>query len=103
MTYETIKLDIDGRGVAALTLNRPDLHNAFNEVLIGELHEAVNGLGTNKDARVIVLRGAGKSFSAGADLNWMKQAAEYSLEENEAAEPALEEMRGEDLPVYHCE
>lgn len=92
MAYQTIELEIDGRGVAALTLNRPDLHNAFNDVLIGELHDAVNGLSANKDAQAIILRGAGKSFSAGADLNWMKQAADYSLEENEADAMRLSDM-----------
>jgi methylglutaconyl-CoA hydratase len=92
MAYETIILDIDGRGVATLTLNRPDLHNAFNEVLIGELHDAVNGLNANKDARVIVLCGAGQSFSAGADLNWMKKAAGYSIAENEADAMRLSDM-----------
>lgn len=92
MAYQTIELEIDGRGVAALTLNRPDLHNAFNDVLIGELHDAVNGLSASRDARVIILRGAGKSFSAGADLNWMKQAADYSLEENEADAMRLSDM-----------
>ena len=92
MAYETITLEIDPRGVATLTLNRPDVHNAFNEVLIGEMHGAIMGLGDNVKARVIVLRGAGKSFSAGADLNWMKKAAGYSLAENEADAMRLSDM-----------
>ena len=92
MAYETITLDIDPRGVATITLNRPEVHNAFNEVLIGELHGAVIGLSENVKARVIVLHGAGKSFSAGADLNWMKEAAEYSLTENETDAMRLSDM-----------
>ncbi len=92
MAYETITLEIDPRGVAALTLNRPEVHNAVNETLIGELHDAVSGLSANQDARVIVLCGAGKSFSAGADLNWMKKASAYSIAENEADAMRLSDM-----------
>lgn len=92
MEFKTIKLEINERGVATITLNRPEVHNAVNEVLIGELHDAVSSLADNDSARVIVLRGAGKSFSAGADLNWMKKAAGYSLAENEADAMRLSDM-----------
>lgn len=92
MTFETITADIDARGVARITLNRPDVHNAFNAVLIGELHTAVNAFGDDPNVRAIVLRGAGPSFSAGGDLNWMKAAAGYSEEENKADAMRLSDM-----------
>jgi methylglutaconyl-CoA hydratase len=68
--------------VATVGLSRPDLHNAFNEVVIAELTAAFEELGKNKDVRVIVLRGEGKSFCAGADVNWMSRMVGYSLDEN---------------------
>lgn len=77
-------LDIDARGVATVTLNRAEKHNAFNDDVIGELNDTFAALGTNDAVRVIVLTGAGKSFSAGADLNWMKQTATYSTADNKA-------------------
>ncbi|GAA4256599.1 enoyl-CoA hydratase/isomerase family protein [Azospirillum formosense] len=69
-------------GVAAVTMNRADVHNAFNERVIADLTDAFLSLGSNPDVRVILLRGAGKSFSAGADLGWMKKMAGYSHDEN---------------------
>lgn len=75
-------LDRDQRGVARITLNRPELHNAFNETLIAELTEALEKLGADPAVRVVVLAAAGKSFSAGADLNWMKAMAGYGEAEN---------------------
>ena len=69
-------------GVAAVTMNRAEVHNAFNEDVIAGLTDAFRSLGENPDVRVILLRGAGKSFSAGADLGWMKRMAAYSHEEN---------------------
>ena len=73
---------LDDNGVATVTLNRPDVHNAFNDDLIWELNETFTKLGADPAVRVIVLTGAGKSFSAGGDLNWMKEAASYSKEQN---------------------
>lgn len=73
---------IEENGVATVTLNRPDLHNAFNDDLIWELNNAFTKLSENDDVRAIILTGAGKSFSAGADLNWMKEAASYTKEQN---------------------
>lgn len=69
-------------GVVTVTLHRPALHNAFNEVLIAEITEAFAFLGTNPDVRVIVLAAEGKSFCAGADIHWMKRMVDYSFEEN---------------------
>jgi len=67
--------EIDERGVARLTLNRPDLHNAFDDSLIADLTSSVARLGADPKVRVLVIAGAGKSFSAGADLNWMRAVA----------------------------
>lgn len=74
---------LDARGVLQLTLNRPELHNAFDSDLIGSLTEALERAEDNRDVRVVVLSGAGDSFSAGADLNWMRDMAEASEQENE--------------------
>lgn len=69
-------------GVATLTLDRPDVHNAFDDVLIAELTTRLNALDADSAVRVVVLAANGKSFSAGADLNWMKRMAQYSEAEN---------------------
>src|SRR5437870_9032122 len=68
--------------VARVTLDRPDTHNAFNDELIPLVTDAFKELGSRNDVRVIVLGGNGKSFCAGADLNWMKRMVQYSHEEN---------------------
>jgi methylglutaconyl-CoA hydratase len=68
--------------VATVTMARPEVHNAFNEHLIAQLHDAVRTLSEDDSVRVIVLAGEGKSFSAGADLDWMRRAAGFSDEEN---------------------
>lgn len=73
---------VDARGVATVTLNRPELHNAFDDRLIAELTATLARLDADAGVRVVVLAGAGRSFSAGADLNWMKRMASYSAEEN---------------------
>jgi methylglutaconyl-CoA hydratase len=63
-------------------LTRPEVHNAFNDTLITELTTVLGGLGTDERVRAVVLSARGRSFSAGADLNWMKRMSEYSDEEN---------------------
>ena len=73
---------LDLRGVATVTLNRPEIHNAFDDGLIAELTEVLAAYGENPAVRALILTGAGKSFSAGADLGWMKRMAGYSYEEN---------------------
>jgi methylglutaconyl-CoA hydratase len=73
--------EIDGP-VGIVTLNNPDKHNAFDDALIAELTSAFKSLDGNAGVRVVVLSAIGKSFSAGADLNWMKRMAGYSPEEN---------------------
>nr|CAX83868.1 Enoyl-CoA hydratase/isomerase [uncultured bacterium] len=69
-------------GRADVTLNRPEIHNAFDEALIAELTELLTRLGKDDAVRAVVLSGSGKSFSAGGDLNWMKRFANYSFEQN---------------------
>jgi len=73
---------IDQRGVAWLTLNRPEVHNAFDDNVIGTLIDALTELDSNNDVRVLILNSNGKNFSAGADLNWMRSMAEKNLAEN---------------------
>lgn len=70
--------------VATVTMNRPERHNAFDEALIEALREAFTGLGAEPEVRAIVLEGAGPSFSAGADVAWMRRAAGYGEAENRA-------------------
>jgi methylglutaconyl-CoA hydratase len=82
----------DNSMVAWVTLDRADLHNAFNEVMIRELHEAFSTLGRQADIRAIVLTGEGKSFCAGADLNWMKKMVDYTFAENVQDAHALSAM-----------
>jgi len=71
----------ESRGVLSVTLNRPEVHNAFNEELIAEAIELFGNIGS-RDARVVVLRGTGANFCAGADLNWMSRMVHYTREEN---------------------
>ncbi len=75
---------VDDAGVAWLVLNRPEVHNAFNDALIAELTAALKRLEQDPKVRAVLLGAEGKSFSAGADLNWMKRMAGYSKEENRA-------------------
>jgi methylglutaconyl-CoA hydratase len=80
-SFSTIKIE-NKNSVATISLNRPDIRNAFNEVMISELITCFESLQQSEDIRVIVLRGNGNSFCAGADLNWMRDVAKYSHEEN---------------------
>lgn len=79
--YQTIEFEKkDDLGI--VWLNRPEIHNAFNEVMISELIDVFEAINELDDIRVVVLRGRGKSFCAGADLNWMRGVANYSYEQN---------------------
>ncbi len=78
--------------VFTITLNRPDVHNAFDDQLIAELTQTLHTAAENPKVRVVVLTGAGKSFSAGADLNWMRRMAIYTEEENYHDAMALGEL-----------
>ena len=70
--FETISVATDARGVATLTLNRPEKHNAMSAQMITELTQAAARLGADDSVRVVLLTGAGKSFCAGGDLGWMQ-------------------------------
>jgi methylglutaconyl-CoA hydratase len=82
MSTKTVTTAIDSRGVATVTLNRPNKHNAFDDTIIAELREAFDALAQRDEVRVVILASNGKSFSAGADLGWMKRMAEYDFGHN---------------------
>jgi methylglutaconyl-CoA hydratase len=92
MSNEHILYEIDHQGVAIVTLNRPDKHNAFDELVIADLTAAFEQIGEEENVRVMVLRANGKNFCAGADVNWMKRVASYSHEENIRDANALAKM-----------
>jgi methylglutaconyl-CoA hydratase len=79
---KTLEISQRGNGVAQITMSRPDVFNAFDETMIGELDAAFDQLINDAGVRVIVLAGAGKHFSAGADLKWMQRASNESREWN---------------------
>jgi methylglutaconyl-CoA hydratase len=81
MDYQTLEIAVIGK-VATVTLNRPEVRNAFNQAAIAELALAFDELGRNEIVRAIVLAANGPAFCAGGDLNWMKQMAGYSDAEN---------------------
>lgn len=78
---ESLAIERQG-AVGLVTMNRPERHNAFDDTLIRELTEALRAIEADDGVRLVVLSGAGKSFSAGADLRWMKRMAGYSMDEN---------------------
>lgn len=82
MTYQTLLVEQGTTGIATLWLNRPEKNNAFNSLMIAELTQALTELATDESLRLLLLRGKGKHFSAGADLAWMQASAELSYEEN---------------------
>jgi len=85
--------------IARITLNRPEIHNALNEEMIRRLTQTFKELGSRTDVRAIVLQGNGKSFSAGADLNWTKRVASFTPEENrQDADMAIEMF----LSIVRC-
>ena len=91
MQYSMLELSFAGH-VATVTLNRPDVRNAFNETTIAELTDAFRQLETRDDVRAIVLAANGPAFCAGADLNWMKKMATFSDEENRVDARRLADM-----------
>ncbi|WP_070249941.1 enoyl-CoA hydratase/isomerase family protein, partial [Duganella phyllosphaerae] len=98
MTYETLTVARAGQ-VATVTLNRPDVRNAFNETTIAELTQAFAALGADQSLRAIVLAANGPAFCAGADLNWMKKMAGYTHAENHADALQLATML---RTIYAC-
>lgn len=89
--YRNITTEVADR-VGIVTLNRPERHNAFDAELIRELSQSLAGMAGDDSVHVVVLSSTGKSFCAGADLNWMRAAAKWSDEENEADARAMAEM-----------
>jgi methylglutaconyl-CoA hydratase len=89
---DKVLFEIDKRGVATVILNQPDIHNAFDDKLIVQLTDIFNRINKDQNIRVMVLASAGKSFSAGADVNWMRRMATYSYEQNLADANALANM-----------
>lgn len=80
--FQTIQLDFDPRGFATLWLDRADKNNAFNATMIRELIDALDRVKDHPELRFLILRGRGKHFSAGADLAWMREAAELDYDAN---------------------
>jgi methylglutaconyl-CoA hydratase len=89
--YETLEVTLTDK-VATITLNRPQLRNAFNETAIEDIAMAFDEVNQDADVRAIVLAANGPAFCAGADLNWMKKMAGYSYDENEADALRLADM-----------
>jgi methylglutaconyl-CoA hydratase len=89
--FEALTVDVRA-SVARVALSRPDVHNAFDETLIAELTRALQALDADATVRAVVLRGEGRSFCAGADLNWMRRMAGYGRAENLADATALAAM-----------
>lgn len=98
MTYDTLTIERAGH-LATVTLNRPDVRNAFNEATIAELTQAFRALGADASVRAIVLAANGPAFCAGADLNWMKKMAGYTHAENHADALQLATML---RTIYEC-
>ncbi|KRB94280.1 enoyl-CoA hydratase [Noviherbaspirillum sp. Root189] len=98
MSWQTLDVAVQA-GVATITLNRPDVRNAFNETTIAEITQVFGELGKDVALRAIVLAANGPAFCAGADLNWMKKMAGYTHEENRADAVQLADML---RTIYTC-
>ena len=96
--YQTIEITAD-KSVSTIWLNRPEVRNAFNAGMVAELAESFEELGSNSSVRVIVIRGRGKAFCAGADLNWMRESVTYSREKNYREAMQLSECF---YKIYSC-
>jgi len=98
MKYSTLKLKHD-KNVLTIFLNRPDVHNAMNEKLMTELIDCFKKINEDKKTRIVIITGTGKSFCAGADLNWMKNMVNYSFEENVKDSKLLLDLYNS---IYNC-
>jgi methylglutaconyl-CoA hydratase len=98
MGYKTLELQKKD-GTVTVSLNRPDVHNAMNELLMTELTACFQKLSKDKTVRIIILTGKGKSFCAGADLKWMKSMVDFSKEENIRDSRLLLDLFE---AIYHC-
>lgn len=89
---DTLLLDLNTHGVATLTLNRPEVHNAFDDQLIAHLTDTLRQLAVDAQVKVLVLKSAGKHFCAGADLSWMQKMAHYDEHANMQDAKALAQL-----------
>lgn len=89
---EKVLFEVNKQGIATVTLNNPDKHNAFDDDIIKQLTDIFNDISQRDDISIMVLASNGKSFSAGADLGWMKRMASYSYEDNFKDATALAQM-----------
>lgn len=89
---DTVLLEVDEQGIATVTLNNPEKHNAFDDGIIKQLTDIFNDISNRDDVSIMILASNGKSFSAGADLGWMKRMASYSYEDNLKDANALAQM-----------
>lgn len=98
---ETLLVERDGRGVVRLTLNKPDIRNAFDGTLINDLTAKLEELAADESTRVLVLTGAGEAFSAGAELSWMRASGDQGDHENFQDALRLAELmrRLDDMPM----
>ncbi|UCD05892.1 MAG: enoyl-CoA hydratase/isomerase family protein [candidate division WOR-3 bacterium] len=96
--FKTIRYEVK-ENVAVVTFNRPEVHNAFDDVMIGELAETFDRLAAQTEVRAVVLTGEGKSFCAGADLNWMRRVKDYSYDDNLKESLELSDML---YKAYSC-
>ena len=80
--YSTIESEVKD-SIGIIWLNRPELRNAFNDKMILEIHSSLEDMESNEEVRVVVIAARGKVFSAGADLNWMKEMSGYGVIENQ--------------------
>ena len=92
MENQSIQYQLNADGVVSITLNRPDIHNAFDDAIIAALTTAFRKAGDDPAVRAVVLASSGKSFCAGGDLNWMRRMAGYNYDENLRDSNALAEM-----------
>ncbi len=82
MSEDVVLLNVDDRGVATVTLNRPEVGNAYNEAVLDGMIAGLTRLAADPSVRCLVIRGAGKHFQAGADIRWLNQVARYPAQEN---------------------
>ena len=92
MAYQTLNVSTDSRGVLTVAINRPDVRNAFNEVMIDELGKIFKTDVMAHEVRIVVLRGEGAVFCAGGDLNWMKRSASLTGDDNQKDTLILTQM-----------
>jgi len=98
MNYDTITFKTDDR-IARVTFCRPEIHNAFNSTMISEMTDVFAKIEKDEDIRVVLLTGEGKSFCAGADLNWMRGVIKQTFDQNLAESNALAELFNK---IYRC-